>query len=89
MSQDKQSVFLEQRTYRRRRLADGARMLPIFGAVLLCLPLLWTLSDGAATSTTFVMTFLFIVWVGLIAVAALVSSRLRADDDDLTTLKDE
>ncbi|WP_235851876.1 hypothetical protein [Litorivita pollutaquae] len=34
-------VFLERKTYRARRLMDGARVLPVLGMVLFLLPALW------------------------------------------------
>ena len=89
MSEEKQSVFLERRAYRQRRMADAARLLPLFGTVLLCLPVLWNLSGGSSTSTTYVMTFLFCAWVGLIIVAALISSRLPDPGDAAHPPKDE
>ena len=89
MTQDKHSVFLERRAYRQRRMADGARLLPLFGAVLLCLPVFWGLSDTKETLTTYVMSFLFCAWVGLIVVAALISSRLPDPGSTPKTPKDE
>ena len=35
------AVFLERQSYRRRRLMDVARLLPILGAALFAVPLLW------------------------------------------------
>nr|WP_294614957.1 hypothetical protein [uncultured Roseovarius sp.] len=40
MSAERGPVFLARRTYRRRRLADGARLLPVIGTVLFFIPLL-------------------------------------------------
>lgn len=88
MSPEPKSVFLERRAYRQRRLADGARMLPILGVVCFCVPLLWTLSEGQVTRTTYVMTFLFVVWVLLIGISGFVSSRLPKDTPDQTGNRD-
>jgi hypothetical protein len=41
MSPERGPVFLARRTYRQRRLADAARMLPLAAGVLMALPLLW------------------------------------------------
>lgn len=62
----------ERQTYRRRRLMDIARLLPVLGALLLALPLLWpeasthpAARDGVSMSTAIV--YVFAVWLGLIA----------------------
>lgn len=84
MNRETQSLFLAHRAYRQRRVVDAARILPIFGAVLLCLPLLWSLPDDGVVSTTYVIRFLFLAWLGLIVLAAVVSHRLpdpSADTD--------
>ena len=39
-------VFLERQAYKRRRMRDLARAVPIIGAVLLSIPLLWTRAAG-------------------------------------------
>lgn len=89
MSRETRPVFLVRRTYRRRRLADAARMLPLLGAALFCLPLLWARTGADAVPTSYVMTFIFLVWVGLIVVGGCVSARLHSDADDTSTHRDE
>ena len=67
-------VFLERRSYRRRRMMDAARLLPIMGAALFMLPMIWRHPDesgGVSTSTAFV--YLFGAWAGLILISALLS----------------
>lgn len=61
----------ERQTYRRRRLMDIARLLPVLGALLLALPLLWpeasthpAARDGVSMSTAII--YVFAVWAGLI-----------------------
>ena len=76
MSAPKQPVFLERRTYRRRRLRDAARLLPVLGVLLLLVPLLWSSGDDAATGTARGFIYVFAVWLGLIVVAGLLSRRL-------------
>lgn len=86
MKPAKAPLFVAPRIYRQRRLRDAARMLPIFGAVLMLVPFLhapggtrWTGSDGI---------YLFLVWAGLIALARLLAPGLdraqteRDDDPD-------
>ena len=58
-------VFLARRGYRRRRLGDAARVLPVFGAVLLLLP-----ATGAVPAGGGGFVYLFAAWAGLIALAA-------------------
>jgi len=84
-------LFLEQRTYRRRRMADAARFLPFLGAILFSVPLLWGQAGTDAASTTAVMLYLFLVWGILVAVSAGISRKLREDEthgaDDKTPSK--
>lgn len=66
------SVFLERESYRRRRLMDAARLLPIFGVLLFLLPLLWPepapSEAGADTGVAMsgAIIYVFSVWIGLI-----------------------
>ena len=89
------ALFLERHSYRRRRLSDAARLLPIVGAALFLIPLLWPdagdgVVDGGgdggsngAVPTSLATLYIFGVWAGLIVVAALfgIGTRLlgRAD----------
>jgi len=75
-------VFLERRTYRRRRMADAARMLPILGGALFLLPLLWEGSPGEPVRTSMVMFYLFPVWLLLALTSVLISRHLRSDTDN-------
>lgn len=74
-------VFLERKSYRQRRLRDGARMLPVLGAMLWLIPLLWNRNEGAATVNGDAMLYLFGVWVLLIILSALISRAMRPDTD--------
>lgn len=40
-------VFLERQSYRRRRLMDAARLLPLLGALIFAVPLLWPSPDAS------------------------------------------
>ncbi|WP_306154193.1 hypothetical protein [Roseovarius sp. MMSF_3281] len=76
-------VFVERKTYRRRRMADAARMLPMLGAMLFCLPLLWAIDEEPRTALT--MFYLFLVWVGLCVVSAVISAHLPTEADNSQT----
>lgn len=80
MSDDRRPVFVEKAGYRRRRLADAARLLPIAGAILFLIPLLWRRDAGAAASTTAAMLYVFGIWLVLVLLAALISHFLPDDD---------
>ncbi|MFN3824120.1 MAG: hypothetical protein ACK4RN_09095 [Pseudorhodobacter sp.] len=74
-------VFLARSSYRRRRLRDAARLLPVVGAFLVWLPMLW--DDGAtgARNTATDVIYLFAVWSVLILAAVVLSARLGGDDE--------
>ena len=66
------SVFLERRSYRRRRMMDALRLLPIVGVMLWMLPLFWpsaprARADAIPMSTAII--YVFAVWLVLIAAA--------------------
>ena len=64
-------LFLARQSYRRRRLGDAARVLPIVGTVLFLLPVLW-----AEAGTRSGLVYIFSVWALLILVVAPISARL-------------
>mgnify|MGYP001635388592 CR=1 FL=1 len=55
---------------------DAARVLPVLGAVLFALPVIWSGNPFRAGSTAGGGLYLFAVWAGLILGAALISRRL-------------
>ncbi|MEM6760471.1 MAG: hypothetical protein AAF601_13415 [Pseudomonadota bacterium] len=66
------SVFVERRSYRRRRLMDALRLLPILGVMLFMLPLFWPTTADEAVATvpmSRAVTYVFLVWAVLIVVA--------------------
>ncbi|WP_254430124.1 hypothetical protein [Ruegeria sp. HKCCA4812] len=82
------SLFLERQSYRRRRLADAARLLPFLGAALLALPLLWPdqPGKGEAVPLSSAMYYIFVCWGALIVVGLVfgVAARrlgVREDQD--------
>ena len=79
------ALFLERHSYRRRRLTDMARLLPVFGSALFLVPLLWPgAGDGGdGVPTSLAILYIFGVWAGLIGLAALfgLGARLLAKGD--------
>ena len=80
----KTAVFLERASYKQRRLRDAARLLPLLGAVLWVIPLLWPDDDPGSNNSVDAVLYTFGVWVALIALTALVSRRLQDDDPAAT-----
>ncbi len=70
-------LFLAKSGYRRRRLNDAARLVPVFGVFLIFLPILWGPGHTPAPDTASDGLYLFGVWAGLIAAAALLAPGLR------------
>lgn len=66
------AVFLEKRSYRRRRLMDASKLLPILGSLVFLVPLLWLVGGENAdpVPTSQVVVFIFASWAGLIAINA-------------------
>ncbi|WP_300512833.1 hypothetical protein [Aliiroseovarius sp.] len=82
MSGGREPLFLARQTYRRRRVADAARLLPLLGVLLFMLPLLGAAGAGnggeGTGSTSIGGIYIFAVWGGLILAAALLSGPLSA-----------
>jgi hypothetical protein len=86
MRRPRRPLFLARAPYRRRRLRDAARLLPVVGLLLLILPLFWTAEARVALRSGDVIWF-FLVWAALIALAAAFAPGLRSgeggeDEDD-------
>ena len=79
MRRPKRPLFLARAPYRRRRLRDAARLLPVLGAFLLLLPLLWAPDSQVSLSSGDVIYF-FEVWLALIGLAAAFAPGLRGGD---------
>ncbi|WP_415920121.1 hypothetical protein [Tateyamaria sp. SN6-1] len=86
------AVFLERRSYRRRRMMDALRLLPILGVMLLMLPLFWpAVSDtGAqAVSMSTAVIYVFLVWFLLICASFILWRGLwRGQGQDNTEAPD-
>lgn len=79
MRRAKRPLFLARAPYRRRRLRDAARLLPVLGIFLFLLPLLWAPSDRIVLRAADVVYF-FLVWSVLIGIAAAFAPGLRGGD---------
>jgi hypothetical protein len=81
-----QPLFLARELYRRRRLMDAARALPLAGAVFFMLPLIWlapaapepsavgAAAGGSGTGTAGL--WLFGLWIVLLGLAGVIAHRL-------------
>lgn len=71
-------LFLARKSYRRRRMMDAARLLPLAGIFFILMPILWQPRETPEPDTGFGLVYLFVVWALLIIVARVVS-HLVAD----------
>ena len=85
-------LTLARRSYRRRRLRDAARLLPLLGAVLMTVPILLGQGDptaaappGAAQGARALgpdAIWLFALWTAMVLAALVLSRTLRDGSDD-------
>lgn len=70
-------LFLERRTYRRNRMQDAARLLPVLGLILIFGPI-FIRDDAAGEALTLSggLVYYLVIWAGLIVLAALVNRSL-------------
>jgi hypothetical protein len=84
MRRPRRPMFLARIPYRRRRLRDAARLLPVFGAFLLILPVLWSPPgegpDQGQRSMSGDVVYFFVIWGLLVLVTAAFAPGLSADD---------
>ena len=76
-------TFPTRSSFRQRRLADAARVLPFVGAFLFLLPVLW--GREAPLGTSWGGIYVFAAWALLILAAGALShlmSRRTGDADD-------
>ena len=70
-------LFLERASFRRRRMGDAARVLPILALIVTLVPV-WWLPDAVSGVTG--MVWAFVLWAALIvAIAVLHRALIRAD----------
>lgn len=70
-------LFHERRTYRRKRVMDAARFLPLVGLLLWLIPLLWPQTGPDQVSSSAAILYIFGAWGFLMVVAGLLSLGLR------------
>ena len=75
-------LFLPRPEYRRRRLVDAARLLPVFGGFLFLLPILWAPPETGARDTARDGIYLFVIWAVLVGLAAWLAPGLADAADD-------
>ncbi len=73
-------LFLARAVYRRRRLRDAARLLPLVGMFLLILPALGVHGDSDGRAVGAGAVYVFVVWAVLIGLAALLAPGLASPD---------
>lgn len=66
------ALFLERRSYRRRRLVDAVRFVPILGVVLFVMPVLWA-GEGKTSAG---LIYLFTAWAVLILAMAVLARAI-------------
>ncbi|MGB3408511.1 MAG: hypothetical protein WBA67_13585 [Jannaschia sp.] len=72
----------QRRAWRRERLRDAARLLPVFGLALFVLPdLVLSGSDASGGATQPWLVYLFLSWGVLIAIAIYLARLHRADGE--------
>ncbi len=78
------ALFLPRPEYRRRRLVDAARLLPVFGGFLILLPILWAPTEAGVRATAWDGIYLFAIWAVLVGLAAWLAPGLAGAADDGT-----
>ena len=78
-------VFLERRSYRRRRLQDAQRLLPVLGMLLWMVPVLWpTRNETGHITMSAAIYYVFGVWCLLIGLSFGLWRGLKRKGDEGT-----
>ena len=81
------NTFLERRSYRRRRVVDAYRLLPLLGIWLFLVPVFWSATQAETELGSAFMYILF-AWLFLITICAalkIMFDRLQADNSETDT----
>ncbi|MGY9048509.1 hypothetical protein P775_08175 [Puniceibacterium antarcticum] len=70
-------LFLQRQSYRRRRLIDAARFLPVLGLLLWAVPLLWPTGEQEPVHSSGALIYIFGIWALLVLAAFVLSLRLK------------
>lgn len=85
----KSPIFLERRSYRKRRMIDAIRLLPLLGLLLWMLPLIWPVPSGEegsdVISTSVALRYLFGVWIAMVLFGWLLWRRTASSVADMTS----
>lgn len=76
-------LFLAPPSYRRRRLIDAARLLPVFAAFLVIVPPILQ-SGGGAGGVSGALIYVFGLWALVLLAAAVISRAMTRDSVDLS-----
>lgn len=82
-------LFVARESYRRSRIIDAIKLVPVLGALLFLVPVLNVFSGSGTTISGGL--YLFLSWFGLIGLSAYLARRVRqkgavSDDDAKATL---
>lgn len=76
-------LFLARQSYRRRRMIDASRLVPLFGGAVMLLPLLWTGAEHGSLAVRGLL--LFAAWGVLVAASAFLARLLTEAPDSTAT----
>ncbi len=71
-------LFVARESYRRSRIIDAIKLVPVLGALLFLIPIL-NMSSGSATTFSGLL-YLFLSWLGLIGLSAYLARRVMQKD---------
>lgn len=74
-------LFLERRTYRRNRLQDAARLLPVLGSSLIFTPVFIRGAPGEGPGIAGWLVYFLVIWLVLIGLTLLVSRAIARDHE--------
>lgn len=84
------NLFLARQPYRRRRVIDASRLLPIFGLFLFLIPLLWDdVGSGTEAHLAEKTLYIFAIWFVLVGVAAVLAAWLRPSDLNVSRRRED